>query len=200
MDAHPLVVRPRLDARHGHQLVDADGRVVAGLEVAPSRDTGAIVVDGRRWSVRRPPTGRDWTVTVSAGGSPASNTPDGGGSSGIGSAGDPVATITKPSAVRERFELALAVERFTIEPRGPIGRRRWVVTAAGVPMMEVTQGLVRRRWHELRSAGTPPERGDRLATGGIGLEPPLTLVVAFVVALVDTTPPTGLSGLRRARG
>jgi hypothetical protein len=166
-----LVVRPRLGGRAGHELVDADGRVLVGLDVAPDRNGGAIVVEDRRWSVQRPPSSRRWTVTSASG--PA------------------LATITKPSAIRERFELVVADEPVTIEPRGPIGRRRWSVARRGEPTIEVVQGVVRRRWHDLHAVGTAS-----MLRGGV--VEPLTCVVAFVVALVDTTPPSGLRGLPRA--
>jgi hypothetical protein len=181
MPGRSLVVRPRLDARRGHELVDADGMVLAGFEVAASRDRGAIVVDGRRWAVRRMPAGRVWTIT-----------------DGAASDERVVATITKPSAIRERFELEVAGDRCAIAPRGPIGRRRWVVAAGDEPVLEVTQGVVRRRWHDLRATGRPSAGGDRASNADVARAPSLTLVVAFVLALVDTRPPTGLRGLRGA--
>lgn len=191
MAVSPLVVRPRLGERVGHDLVDAEGTVVAHLDVAVSRDTGAIVVDGRRWPVRRPPGGRDWRVTAAAFDAPGD---------APASPADTVATITKPSAIRERFVLTIATETFAIEPRGPIGRRRWEVRGDGTQLIEVTQGLVRRRWHELAPAGDAPQGAAWLPVGDDDAASTLTLVVAFVVALVDTTPPTGLGGLRRANG
>ena len=194
MSAGSLVVRPRLDNRHGHELVAADGHVLAGLEVAAGRDAGAIVVGTRQWSVRRPPASRVWTVTAGprTGAGPAE--PAGGDAPERSFDGEVVATITKPSAIRERFELTVGDDRLAIEPHGPVGRRRWVVSHRGEPTIEVVQGVVRRRWHELR----PLDDADPAPVDGTPGRS--TLILAFVVGLVDTTPPSGLGGLRRLSG
>jgi hypothetical protein len=195
MNARVLVVRPRLHARDGHELVDADGEVLASIEVAASRDTGAIVVGPRRWSVRRPPTSRTWTVTAGAPGGDDPAAPVEGDVPDPAPTDEVIATITKPSAIRERFEIRFPFgdEPLVIEPHGLIGRRRWAVGHHHAPTIEVVQGVVRRRWHELRP--TDPE-----AAPSGGAPEVSRLLVAFVVALVDTTPPTGLGGLRRPSG
>ncbi|MCC5947484.1 MAG: hypothetical protein JJT89_03420 [Nitriliruptoraceae bacterium] len=154
-----------------HDLLTADGHPIARLEVAADRGAGrAVPAHGTPLDFVRPSAvARRWEVRQLQA---------------------RWGHVEKPSAVRERFAIVPddAPDQ-RIEPHGVPWRRHWTVRADGGRWARLDQGVVRRRWHEVRLAapldvrpGTEDERS--------------LLVVAWIVALVDTTPPSGVRGLR----
>lgn len=136
-----------------------DDPAIARLWVAPTRARGEITyATGEVWQVTRPE--RSFRFATAS--------------------GTLIAVATKPSIVRERFELDLRLlgRKLTVEPARP-WRRRWRIEEPHGTVGTVERRGRARQAHELRLPRVTAEPDD------------LVVVMGWLVAVVCTDPPSG---------